>query len=586
MQMDPRMANLRPITPPDPTETSPTIQAQPTEPAAADDPVQKVQAQPFTVVNQPSPIQKKPSYIQPGPIQPGPVYQPNYGHQQPYQGYSPPPHYGHPPPSPYSTAPPPKKYDQKKKLKPKKHKPHNACCLEFPDAHQGPLYPLFDTLLFVQECPTTLTGAVVCEEATKLYTKHRGIDQHSILAFSGETEGPFPHDKLTASHSADLALVNSGGCYNVYPNVKKGDHLSSDCTNSILGDIDSSSLANDVLDNNVYAAGDVCIFAGSQSGVVTLFTMEASVYIGGDWTCIIDAVAIATVETTGPYPDTGLLVAGDILGDGTTTDIDVQNGMVLLGGSDVDDRAPTKVRLQDPEAARMMIQTQVCGLSMRIAMLDSNSNIMFAAITPRRLEAAPRRRLVINDPNSIDATFECSAGAGQVCVFELSADQLNNFNSITFSATDAKAIKINVHGNFVNLAPETITDSSPDVPIVWNFISAESITISNSNNAAGTLLWAGAILAPVATDVNIFTEVDGAIAVGNPNSVTTIGNDNVLTTTMTFPVPRAPMCDAPDPSVTYCHCLCPEPKLHDKKALHKGGFGDRGYGDGHRLFHH
>eukprot|EP01068_Selenidium_serpulae_P014864 Selendium_serpulae@DN6153_c0_g1_i1.p1 len=177
MQMDPRMANLRPITPPDPTETSPTIQAQPTEPAAADDPVQKVQAQPFTVVNQPSPIQKKPSYIQPGPIQPGPVYQPNYGHQQPYQGYSPPPpplppHYGHPPPSPWL-------------------------------------------------------------------------------------------------------------------------------------------------------------------------------------------------------------------------------------------------------------------------------------------------------PN-------------QVCVFELSADQLNNFNSITFSATDAKAIKINVHGNFVNLAPETITDNSPDVPIVWNFISAESITISNS----------------------------------------------------------------------------------------------------------
>eukprot|EP01068_Selenidium_serpulae_P020977 Selendium_serpulae@DN9470_c0_g1_i1.p1 len=103
-----------------------------------------------------------------------------------------------------------------------------------------------------------------------------------------------------------------------------------------------------------------------------------------------------------------------------------------------------------------------------------------------KIKTNKRRRLAALVPNSSDVNFRCSVGRGEVCVFEISNAEFNNFNAISFSDTDALVVVVNVRGLFINLAPVTMTNLS-NTPIVWNFIDALQITLTNDNNPA--LVW-------------------------------------------------------------------------------------------------
>eukprot|EP01068_Selenidium_serpulae_P020633 Selendium_serpulae@DN8869_c0_g1_i1.p2 len=96
-----------------------------------------------------------------------------------------------------------------------------------------------------------------------------------------------------------------------------------------------------------------------------------------------------------------------------------------------------------------------------------------------------------------------------------------------------------------------------NAPIVWNFIDALQIILTNDETA--TIVWLDAVLAPVAEKVSINLDTNGVIALGNPKSLLTFDKDNSQTT-QTLNRPVAIRFPRPEPEVVICDCLCPEKK--------------------------
>eukprot|EP01068_Selenidium_serpulae_P012534 Selendium_serpulae@DN5836_c0_g1_i2.p1 len=173
-----------------------------------------------------------------------------------------------------------------------------------------------------------------------------------------------------------------------------------------------------------------------------------------------------------------------------------------------------------------------------------------------KIKKNKRRRLAALVPNSSNVNFQCSVGRGEVCVFEISNTDLNNFDEITFGDTDASVIVMNVRGLYINVAPGAMTNLS-NAPVVWHFIDALQITLSDANNAA--LVWLDSVVAPVAERVQIDLDTNGVIALGNPNSLLTF-NGGTGGGIQTLNRPASVRIARPEPEVVICDCLCPEKK--------------------------
>eukprot|EP01068_Selenidium_serpulae_P006713 Selendium_serpulae@DN4484_c0_g1_i5.p1 len=158
------------------------------------------------------------------------------------------------------------------KKKTKKITRAQACCLDIK-------YPIYDQNLLrkTNTCLIDKTPENLCQEAQHLFTNKRGINQFSKLVASPQAgkEILFVQDSYINKESADMALVNNGCCFNVYPNVRPGDRFTSNCENSDIG-ATNRELLDDVFLNNIFAAGDVCIGPFDTAG-------ECDVSRAGAW---------------------------------------------------------------------------------------------------------------------------------------------------------------------------------------------------------------------------------------------------------------------------------------------------------------
>lgn len=402
------------------------------------------------------------------------------------------------------------------------------CCLNFPpsDNYYYP-DPVLDTLLF-EKCPVAKTAKAICETAAIRYAKP-GTSLYPVelkkdaVFISKPDEGPF----WASRQFADVALVSTGCCFNVYPIVEPGIEYSAQCSNQLIGD---PSLLSDLFSYSLMTAGSATLNDGNA---------DLAVIIGGDWKGLTDFITTGQDFTLGgPFPGVGLFVGGTVVS--STGVITVEEPTRRLAGADPAGRIEdvngvasfTPVSEAERLEAVATISSQVCALSKSMQALEPTGFVFLDAGTPA-------------------LTIICRVLQTEVCVVNLDGtlfDNPPNNQIVVDSDVGAVVIKINVSGTAINQSGVSITTPSGTNNIIWNFFEADTIHITRD------LDFYNSIVAPVARLVSVQADdVEGAILLGHPNSHFILVGDMIDTTASLMNV----ICPPPAANVTLCNCLCP-----------------------------
>lgn len=419
-----------------------------------------------------------------------------------------------------------------------------ACCLpNWPADYHGQPEPLFNRLLF-QECPSEKTPEEICQAASEalVHPPSRLVANPHKSHLSESTR--FYYNKATSPTSADLVVVSKGCCFNLYPGVSHYQPLSSQCQNTILGD--NLELLNSIFSTSVITAGDTNVHG----------VFDRSVVMGGDYLNRDEkTTTIAKLYYGGPYDTAGLVVVGDIAQVGGP--IEVTLGDVFLGGADlgeriVDESGQLKV-LEDKKKAIAKISTRVCALSQNIAALETNSNVVETLVSqeiqPQAGEVEAQNVIVLEDLVTFD--FVCQSDV-TICVFEITSEQISRYaTEFKYTSGLGKTIKINVSGLIIDIR-EAVVQVPVNVPVVWNFYEAVSVTIKAEK------IWSGSVICPQCQILEVVTtEFVGTMAVGNPESTLSLKNFSTITLPIVTSLSARPNCPPPQPKVAFCECVCP-----------------------------
>lgn len=425
---------------------------------------------------------------------------------------------------------------------------HSACCLNLRPTKGAYPTPVFDSLLFAK-CPESKDKNSICAAAAALYTEplttlypvHYGdddINDYQPIHFPhDDTSKDFvvTNDAWTSNQFADLAIVGTGCCFNVYPLVEPGLTYSAECNNPFLGNVDQ---LEQYFEYSVYVAGN---FDYTLITTPTNTNIDNSVIVGGDYKSDeVTTVAFRSVTDVGSFAGIGLFVGGTV--DGSTTNaITVGNNGIAEAGSDPAARIVggyVPVTAERRAEALATISAQVCAVSQNMAALEANG-IAFIDNT--------------NDPPTL--MIMCQSPTPDPCVVDLDGQVFNDSTNIEITIDDGSTLKINVSGTetIVQAPLETITEGSTNSHVVWNFIDAETILLE------GVGPWIDSIVAPRAHQVTVRqstvdADINGAVLMGHINSHFDFTGGAIRTEIASGTV----VCPDPESTVTLCDCLCPE----------------------------
>lgn len=406
--------------------------------------------------------------------------------------------------------------------------------------------PIFDRLLFVNTCPAEKTPQEICDAVSLLYGKpHTALfakplspyeivsDEDDVVGSNYRTvnedymeEPIFVKDEWLSHTDADVGVVESNCCFNLYNDVRPGDQLSAECHNGLL---ETKSAFSDLFDYSIMTPGDLEARCGAAECRIAY-----SVIVGNDVQMFPWTVAQKAATVTGSFSGIGFWVGGNI---DFSSVISVVNGEFYLGGINYGQpiTAPAKpLTKAQIEEGKARISAQVCALSHAILATHVPTDANIVKLNGNKLG------------------IECAEDAIP-CIVNLDAKLLNEATEVLISNPSREPVtKINVRGRDVVFIPIIKTPGGNH--IIWNCVDADTVIIIPT-------IFHSSLVAPRASQVVIQSSVQGSVLMGNPNSHLTID----VAADDGFPGGSSINCPYPDPKVTLCDCLCPEEKKKPKK---------------------